>query len=207
MIEVLDWGLIDYQSALQKQLELVDLVSQKRSPGFLVMCTHPPVVTTGRKTQPGDIFGWQGEIVDVSRGGRATYHGPSQLVAYPIVHLDQPTSQRSARDINQFLRNFEKAIIQVLKNYGLEATGKTGVDETGVWVDNHKVASLGIAVKSWVTYHGAAINLFEDPNAFTGMKPCGFDRTIMTSVEGLTGKKADFQQFASQLKEECFKAF
>lgn len=199
MLEVLDWGLIDYQTALKQQLELVNQVAEKKGPGFLILCSHPPVVTTGRKTQAGDVFGWQGELVEVSRGGRATYHGPSQLVVYPILSLEEATQNRPVRDINLFLRNFENSISQVLALYGLEATGKSGPDETGVWVNDHKIASLGIAVKSWVTYHGAAINLFEDPLAFTGMKPCGFDRTIMTSLEKLTGQKPDLSQFKLQL--------
>lgn len=198
MLEVLDWGLIDYQTALNQQLELVNKVIETNSPGFLVLCSHPPVVTTGRKTQEGDVYGWQGPLVEVSRGGRATYHGPSQLVVYPIVNLDVPTARRPAHDIHQYLRNFEQAICEVLGNYGLEASGKAGIDETGVWVNNHKIASLGIAVKSWVTYHGAAINLYEDPLAFSGMKPCGFDRTIMTSLEKLTGQKPDLAQFKLQ---------
>lgn len=202
MLKFEDWGLIEYEEALNRQLEKVQEVSESQSEnfGFLVFCSHPPVVTLGRKTQPGDVFGWQGPIKEISRGGRATYHGPSQLVVYPIVKIT---------DIGKYLRNFENAIITVLKDYGVDAVGKTfqkksseddGAEETGVWVGNQKIASLGIGVKKWVSYHGAAINLDEDPLAFTGMKPCGFNKETMVSLEKLIGKKVDREKFIEKLK-------
>jgi lipoate-protein ligase B len=188
-----DWGLIGYQEALNKQLELVHLVSEGDEEEQVVYCSHPPVVTLGRGTKEGDLLGWQGEVVEVQRGGRATYHGPSQLVAYPILDL----SKRN-RDLHQFFRNIEHAVIDTLKDYGVEA----GISEgnTGVWIGNKKIASIGIAVKKWVSYHGVAINLDFDPKAFTGLKPCGFTTETMVSLEELTGQKINHGEFLEKLK-------
>jgi lipoate-protein ligase B len=103
---VQDWGLIDYQEALNKQLELVEVLSQEQNhPGFLIFCTHPHVVTTGRQTKPEDIFAWKGPVVDVSRGGRATYHGPSQLVIYPIINLKLSRADRGPQEVRRLKKN------------------------------------------------------------------------------------------------------
>ncbi|AGH94915.1 lipoyl(octanoyl) transferase LipB [Pseudobdellovibrio exovorus] len=209
--EFQDWGLIDYQSALDKQLELVDILSQNDDhSGFLVFCSHPHVVTTGRQTQPEDIFSWKGPIVEVSRGGRATYHGPSQLVVYPILNLKKPRHDRGAQEIRGYLRALEKAIVVTLAEYGVNAIGKTPqklagqqseTDETGVWIGRQKIASLGIAVKKWICFHGAAINLEYDPEAFQGMNPCGFTSNTMICLETLLDKKIDRSEFANKLKK------
>ncbi|MGZ5279517.1 MAG: lipoyl(octanoyl) transferase LipB [Pseudobdellovibrionaceae bacterium] len=202
MLKFEDWGLLDYEEALNRQLQKVEEVSKSQSEdfGFLIFCSHPAVVTLGRKTQPGDLCGWQGPTKEISRGGRATYHGPSQLVVYPIFKI---------RDIGQYLRDFENAILHVLENYGVKAVGKTlqkkpevseETEETGVWVGRQKIASLGIGVKKWVTYHGAAINLDHDPEAFQGLKPCGFTSDTMVSLEKILNRKIDRQQFSESLK-------
>jgi lipoyl(octanoyl) transferase len=202
MLKFEDWGLLDYEEALNRQLQKVDEVSKSQSEdfGFLIFCTHPAIVTLGRKTQPGDLCGWQGPIKEISRGGRATYHGPSQLVVYPIFKI---------RDIGRYLRGFENAILNVLESYGVEAVGKTlqkksevseETEETGVWVGRQKIASLGIGVKKWVTYHGAAINLDHDPAAFQGLKPCGFTSDTMVSLEKILNQKIDRLHFSEKLK-------
>ncbi|MEQ1666241.1 MAG: octanoyltransferase, partial [Bdellovibrionales bacterium] len=111
--EFQDWGLINYQTALNKQLELVDLLHKNSAhPGFFIFCTHPPVVTTGRQTKPEDVFSWKGEIIEISRGGRATYHGPSQLVVYPILNLKNPRAGRGPQEVRGYLRAFEQAIVE-----------------------------------------------------------------------------------------------
>jgi lipoyl(octanoyl) transferase len=207
-MEVLDWGLIDYEKALSQQLELVEDVASERSADTLIFCTHPAVVTLGRATQPGDVFAWEGPVREISRGGRATYHGPSQLVVYPILNLAKTTSHRPAKDIGHYLRSLEKAIVDTLKEFGVEAQGRslqqkngeeTAAEETGVWVKRQKIASLGIGVRKWVTYHGAAINLTEDKQAFTGMRPCGFSQDVMTNLERLTESPPDRMLFQEDL--------
>ena len=218
-----DWGLISYQEAMNKQIEYVEkldaiLASGENHPGFLIFCSHPAVVTTGRQTQPSDIFSWAGPVIEVSRGGRATYHGPSQIVVYPIISLKNPRGkkadsdeQRVAQDVRGYLRTFESAIVKTLKSYGITAEGKTPhkmpgqaveTDETGVWMGNQKIASLGIAVKKWITYHGAAINFHNDPTAFTGINPCGFKTETMISVEKVVGdKKVSVEEFKNTLRK------
>ncbi|AZZ37714.1 lipoyl(octanoyl) transferase [Bdellovibrio sp. qaytius] len=218
-----DWGLISYEEAMNKQLEYVDKLDQALSagenhPGFMIFCSHPAVVTTGRQTQPTDIFSWQGPVIEVSRGGRATYHGPSQIVVYPILSLKNPRGKkaesdepRGSQDVRGYLRTFESAIVKTLKEFGITAEGKTAqkmpgqtveTDETGVWIGSQKIASLGIAVKKWITYHGAAINFFNDPTAFTGINPCGFKTETMISVEKVLGKdKITAEDFKNTLRK------
>lgn len=203
---VQDWGLIDYNQALEKQLELVNEVAEKNIPGYLVFCTHPPVVTKGRSTKENDIFAWQGQVVEVSRGGRATYHGPSQIVIYPILNLKFARHGRKEKEIVGYLRALEDAIVLTLKEYGIEAQGRslqkkdnTEADETGVWVGNQKIASLGVAVKKWVTYHGAAINILKDPQAFLGINPCGFQSSVAVSLEEICKKPVSYDEVKSQI--------
>ena len=210
---VQDWGLIPYQEALKRQMDLVQQVFHEESPGYLVMCTHPPVVTAGRATQPDDIFSWEGETVEVSRGGRATYHGPSQIVLYPILNLKFPRKGRVEKEVVGYLRVFENAIVQTLHEIGIESQGRSlqkkndsAVDETGVWTNGRKIASLGIAVKKWVTYHGPAINFDFDPKAFKGINPCGFQSDIPISVEQLIGTEISRQQFEKKLIQNVLDA-
>lgn len=205
-----DWGLIPYELALTKQLELVETLHKQELPGYLIFCQHPPVVTLGRATQPGDVFAWKGNTVEVSRGGRATYHGPNQLVVYPILNLTRPRKGRSSHEIAGYLRTLESAIAQVISDYGvanvvgrsLQKNPLTQVEnnETGVWIGTQKIASLGIGVRKWITFHGAAINLIEDPEAFQGMNPCGLKSNVMTSLEKETGKSIDIDEFKKRLR-------
>ena len=208
-LEFQNWGQIDYQEALARQEALVEKVAAAKSPGVLVFCTHPPVVTLGRKTQPGDVFGWQGPVIEISRGGRATYHGPSQLVVYPIYNMSYERPGRPTRDIAWYLRSLEDAIVATLKDYGIDAVGRSlqkkpesenGEDETGVWVGSQKIASLGIGIRKWVSFHGAAINLDHDPQAFQGLRPCGFNTETMVSLEKLLGRPVDREEFSQRFR-------
>jgi len=193
-LSVQDWGLIDYASALRRQLDLVDLVSREHARETLIFCSHPPVVTLGRATQPGDVFGWPGETVEINRGGRATYHGPSQVVVYPILDLNL-----RGRDLHKYMRHLEEATVAALAEFGVHATGRTSqVNEdgsaseaTGVWFGARKLASIGIGVRKWVTFHGLALNVNFDPKAFIGMKPCGFSTETMISMEEVLGAPVD----------------
>ena len=205
-----DWGLIDYQSALSRQLQYVEVVyTTPEHPGFLIFCKHPAVVTVGRQTLPEDVFSWVGPVIEVSRGGRATYHGPSQRVVYPIVNLKNPRQGRGSQEIRGFIRGLEQAIILTLKSFEIESHGKTQVDsennlsDTGVWIDDKKIASLGIAVKHWISFHGAAINIAADKDAFQGLNPCGYSSSIMTSVEQVLGREINNVQFDEILKSNC----
>ncbi len=208
-----DWGLIDYESALKKQLEYVDQVAaDENHTGFLIFCTHPAVVTTGRQTKPEDIFAWQGPVIEISRGGQATYHGPSQVVVYPIINLKKPRAGRGAQEIRGYLRDFEKAIVETLKHFNVPAEGNQTdkVEDTGVWIETpgglKKMASLGIAVKKWTTFHGAAINVHEDESAFQGINPCGYKTNTMISLEKFLGQKIKAEDFKLRLRTELEKS-
>jgi len=194
-MSIQDWGLIDYQSAFQRQLDHVDLVSRELARETLIVCTHPPVVTLGRATKPGDVFGWKGETVEVNRGGRATYHGPSQIIVYPILDLNQ-----RGRDLHKYMRTLEEAMAATLKEFGIEASGRVkatmvgedeAVEATGAWVGSKKIASIGIGVRKWISFHGLALNVDFDPQAHRGMNPCGFTSETMTSMEEILGAKPD----------------
>ncbi len=183
-----NWGLIDYETSVARQLAAVDEIASSRGEERVVLCTHPPVVTLGRGVQADDVNGWTGQIIESTRGGRATYHGPNQVVVYPLLDLKRPHKNFVDHDVHAYLRALENATVQVLNEIGLpraEArTSKVGeVSLTGVWVGEHKVASIGIAVRKWVTYHGVAINVQHDAEAFSGIRPCGFEPSVMSSVE------------------------
>ena len=211
-IEVQDWGLIDYNKALAQQLELVELISQKKHPETIIFCTHPPIVTLGRATEAHDVFAWQGPTVEISRGGRATYHGPSQLIAYPLIDLNESRPHLPLHDIAAFLNLIEQSVVRTLNTWNLKANGKSleqiknhknnTISETGVWIEQQKIASLGIAIKKWISYHGVAINLDQDPSAFQGLNPCGFSSTVMTSLEQLVQRPVDRNLFQNKLTQE-----
>ncbi len=188
-----NWGLVEYEEALIRQTELVDLVSREQARETIVFCSHPPVVTVGRATQSDDLLSWNGKVVEVSRGGRATYHGPSQLIAYPILDLNL-----RGRNLHKFFRQIEDAIIRTLLEFEIEAFGRSlqkmdedMVEATGVWVGPRKIASIGIAVRRWISYHGLALNIDSDPGAFQGLKPCGFSPETMISMQEILGQKLD----------------
>jgi lipoyl(octanoyl) transferase len=221
MLTTQDWGIIEYRAALERQLELVKARQAGAIADTIVFCTHPPVVTTGRGTQPSDIRGWRGELVEISRGGRATYHGPNQEIVYPILDLSHPRAQVPGRDLHAYMASLEAAVIQTLQTYEVKAqTSKereasylvpssninaVGKDKppsfTGVWVGEKKIASIGIAVSRWVSYHGVAINVADDPSAFQGLNPCGFQASTMTSLEAVTVKTIDRLEFREILKK------
>ena len=204
-----DWGLNTYETALAQQASLVDKVHAENLPGFLIFCSHPPVVTLGRATQDGDVFAWQGPQIEVSRGGRATYHGPSQLVIYPILNLTHARKGRAVREVVGYLRTLEESLVEVLHTYKVQAQGRSlqkknsavsGADETGVWIGAKKLASIGVAVRKWVTYHGAAINLTQDPLAFQGLNPCGFTSDTMVSLEEVLQTSIDVAEFKEKMR-------
>lgn len=174
-------GLIDYIDAYKIQLEKVEDVLSGTCEDTLLICSHPSVVTLGKKSSDSDIGSWTGEIISIERGGQATYHGPGQIVIYPIINL-----KNHGQNVAGFLEILEKCMIETLNSYDLKASGNPNrgqPDYTGVWIGDHKIASIGVAIKKWVTYHGLALNLYKDDKAFKGINPCGFSSSIMTSME------------------------
>ena len=193
-MQIENWGLVEYESSVKRQLETLERVHDGADE-VLIVCSHPPVVTTGRGTKPGDLSGWSGALSESSRGGRATYHGPNQVVIYPIMDLRREHAGLPTKDVHAYLRWLEDRSVATLKHLGLssaearEEKNLDGVSMTGVWVGNKKIASIGIAVRKWITYHGVAINIDSDANAFQGINPCGFQSSVMTSLEEQLGRR------------------
>jgi len=190
--KILNLGLTDYKKALNIQLDLLDKRKNNLIPDTLILLEHPPTITIGRGGDLKNLLVSQSYLKDrgiyfqqISRGGDITFHGPGQIVAYPIMDLNS-----LGRDIHKYLRSLEYLIIDMLKNYGIKATGLK--DVTGVWANEKKIASIGIGVKRWITYHGFAININNDLNYYDMIIPCGLSKVRMTNVttESDTGKVA-----------------
>lgn len=182
------WGLINYQDAMNRQLSYAQEIRSTSRPSTLVFCTHNPIVTLGRRSLASDVTTWSGPIETVNRGGRATYHGPSQIVGYPLFDLNI-----FGLNIHAHLRSIESAIVGALATIGISAQGRQteNSEATGVWVGSQKIASIGIGVRNWVSLHGFALNVDHDDAAFQGIKPCGFSADTMTSIETVLGRRVE----------------
>jgi len=189
-------GSRSYKAALGWQERMVRYRLHGTIRDTLFFVEHPHCVTIGRDCPDKDVsrVSKDTEIHHITRGGGLTYHGPGQLVVYPVFDL-----ARRGKDLRAFIYNLEQGIIDAFKAFGLDCNHDP--DHTGVWVGKKKIASIGIAVSHWISYHGAAINLTTDLNKFTMINPCGLDPKIMTTAERELGKKIAFDEFAAQLSE------
>ena len=192
---LLDLGLRDYCEVLRLQRELVGSRARKSTPDTLILVEHPNVFTVGKAVQgdvPDRIEGVP--VFRIERGGQWTYHGPGQLVGYPILDLDA-----RQRDIHRFLRNIEDTIIATIGQFGI--TGGLG-EQTGVWVGQRKIASIGAAIRNWVTFHGFALNVNTDMSYFHKISPCGFTGSTMTSMQIELGHEVHFHEVKEKLLRE-----
>ena len=174
-LEVIDLGRLPYSEgySLQEQRLARRIEGEVNDALFLV--EHDHVVTRGRRSAVGDVDGVPFPVLSISRGGEATYHGPGQLVAYPIIELPP-----GRRDLHRYLRDLEEVVIDTLAVLGVEGRREPGL--TGVWIGPRKVCSVGVAVRRWVTWHGLALNLSTDLSAFGTFNPCGLRPDSMTRV-------------------------
>jgi lipoate-protein ligase B len=180
-------GRVPYRQALAWQERLL-AGRPAAAPDLLLLLEHPPVVTLGRGVLR-DHLHWSPEVlaargielVATSRGGAVTYHGPGQLVGYPLVDLN-----RCGRDLHAYLRRLEEVLIRTLGDFGMRAERCTA--RTGVWVGPRKIASIGVAVRQWVTWHGFALNVGSDLSGFAAIVPCGLHGVQMTSLAGELGR-------------------
>lgn len=202
-LTLLDLGRKDYGEVWVIQKKLVQEVISGTSGDTLILVEHPAVITLGRRGSEEDILiSSQGlsrrsiQFFQVDRGGRATFHGPGQLVAYPILRL-----LGRERDIHQYLRNLEEVIIKLLAGLGIKGQRREG--HSGVWVNDHKVASIGIGVKKWVTYHGLALNVDVDLDYFSLIDPCGLGQAKVTSL----AKFLSFRVKMDEVKRSMVKSF
>ncbi|MFG0317993.1 MAG: lipoyl(octanoyl) transferase LipB [Planctomycetota bacterium JB042] len=183
-LEVVRLGRRPYDEVRDLQLEAVERRAAGDGPDRLFLVEHDPVVTVGRGAGLEAAAGVGVPVVRVERGGEATWHGPGQLVGYPILRLED-----GERDLHRYLRDLEEALIRALADLGVAATRNP--PHTGVWSGGRKLASIGVAVRRWVTYHGFALNVDCDLRSFEGFAPCGLDAAVMSSVAAASGGPVD----------------
>jgi len=195
-IEILYLGQVGYRDAYEYQRARVRKRQADEVPDCLIILEHPPVITVGRGGGWNNIIVSKDclkergvEVFEAERGGNVTFHGPGQLVGYPIIKLD-----RGERDLHRLLELYEEAIIAAIGRYGVRGEHKPG--HVGVWVSNRKIASIGVCVEKWVTFHGFAINVSVDMRWFEMINPCGLEASIMTSMEQVTGKAYSVEDLA-----------
>lgn len=196
-MRVLDLGRLDYSKALQLQYDLVARRKVGEVADTLVLVEHDDVVTLGRKTPPESVKSLPLPVFQVDRGGEATYHGPGQLVGYPIFSLPD-------HDVRAFVRLLEGVLIASAGRFLVAAARREG--HPGVWVGDRKLASIGLAVSDWVTYHGFALNVSTDLARFELIRPCGLDPKTMTSMAQVLGREVDFDSVKAAVAEEFLDA-
>ncbi|MCX6968302.1 MAG: lipoyl(octanoyl) transferase LipB [Verrucomicrobia bacterium] len=193
-------GRIAFEEALALQDTLVAerVASQPGAdlpPEVLLLLEHEPVYTIGRNPDQSslrDPAHLPHPVVQINRGGQATYHGPGQLVGYPILRL-----AARGQDLHRYLRELEEVLIEALAEYGVAATRREGL--TGVWVGQRKIASIGVGVRRWISMHGFALNVCGDLTPFNEITPCGILGVEMTNLERETGQPADVRSVADRV--------
>ncbi len=201
---VLDWGRTRYEAAWRAQDKLV---AERITGGIgntLVFTEHEPVYTVGLRSGAAENLVWPAEqlaregieIVKTNRGGDITYHGPGQIVGYPIVDLSP------RKDLHEYLRLLEQVMINTVGTLGLTATRREG--KTGIWLGTRKIAAIGVAVRRWVTYHGFALNVNSNLAHFQGIVPCGINAAdgTVTSLQAELGREIELAEVKGLLAEE-----
>ncbi len=179
---VKDLGLCDYNEALLSQENTRSQLIKNSGKNTLFLLEHNHTYTLGKNGNPNNILNKNCELFQTDRGGDVTYHGPGQLVGYPIINL-----KTMGLGIRSYVSNIEQLLIDVLYDYGINASIKQGL--TGVWIEDRKIASIGIRVSQWITTHGFALNVNTDMNYFSNIISCGIDNVSMTSMEKELNKK------------------
>jgi lipoate-protein ligase B len=190
---LVDLGTMEYGEALETQRDLAARRAKGEIPDSLLLVEHPHVITLGRKTSAGNLKPQNIPVFEVERGGDATYHGPGQLVGYPVVLL-------ADHDIRRHVRNIEETIIRTVGSYGIKGERMEG--HPGIWVAGKKLASIGVAVTDWVTYHGFALNVNTDLGYFELIRPCGLDPSTMTSMKRLKGQEIPFEDVKGRIARD-----
>jgi lipoyl(octanoyl) transferase len=200
---VVQLGVVPYREALELQLRLRELRQADEIGDTLLLLEHPPVYTRGRRTEPHDLpmgedwYRAQGiEVHDADRGGRVTYHGPGQLVGYPIMRIS---------DVPTFVHTMEHAILTALADEGVAAEVRDGL--TGIWADEAKIGSIGVHVNRGVTTHGFAVNVDNDLQPFEWVVPCGLDGVRMTSLSKATGRSDGMSCFRKRMAYRFAQAY
>ncbi len=193
-------GRVDFAEALERQEKLVQAKrADAAAPDELWLLEHEPVYTIGRTPDRSSLRGAEHlphPLFPINRGGQATWHGPGQLVGYFFLDL-----RRYGQDLHRYLRWLEALLVDVLARYGISAATRAGL--TGVWVEDRKIASIGVGVRHWITMHGFALNVSGDLAAFDQITPCGINGVTMTSIEKETGKSHQLEEIADVVAEKA----
>ena len=191
-------GRVNFAEALALQEKIV---AQKRGdstvPDTILLLEHDPVYTIGRTPDQTSLRGGSHlphPFFQINRGGQATYHGPGQLMGYPIIDL-----RNYGQDLHKYLRWIESLLIEILGQFGIAAQRREGL--TGVWVNQRKIASIGVGLRHWMTMHGFALNVCGDLSPFGQITPCGISNVVMTSIEKETGKSISVIEVAPMLEK------
>lgn len=185
---------LPYAEGLELQQQTVTAILGDRGEETLFLLEHEPVYTIGRRRDQSslrDRTGLPAPVFEINRGGQATYHGPGQLVGYPILDL-----RERGKDLHEHLRRLEESLILTCQDFGIDAGRREGL--TGVWVENRKLASIGVGVSKWVSMHGFAINVTRECLLpFFAITPCGIDGVVMSCVENEAGRPVSVTAFAT----------
>ncbi len=203
ILNVANLGVVDYGDALALQTAMMSARLADQIGDTLLMLEHPHVFTLGRGADERfllDARRAKVPVYRVSRGGQVTYHGPGQLVGYPILRLEGRD-----RDIHRYLRKLEEAMILALAHYGIAASRRAGL--TGVWVERRKIGSIGVGIRRWVTGHGFALNLCPDLRFFDEIVPCGIEGCEMTSVAALGHPEIRMREFSAATRSRFAEVF
>lgn len=200
-LAVLNLERTRYRPTWELQKQLVTARAKGRVPDCLMITEHEPVLTMGRGTSrdnllvtPEELERRGVELYEIERGGDITFHGPGQAVLYPIVDL-----RNRGRDLHRYLRDMEAFVIAALADLGLKAGVKEGL--TGIWVDNHKLGAIGVAVSKWISYHGVAINVTTDLDYFGLINPCGITEYPVGTVSQMLGRELKLEYFTELLTQ------
>ena len=207
-LEVRRLGRVPYADGLALQEELVAARRAGEIPDTLLLLEHPHVITLGSSSDASHVLLDEGErrlmgieLFETGRGGDVTYHGPGQLIGYPILDL-----KPDRKDLHRYVRDLESSLIRLLEGYGLEAGRKAGL--TGVWVGDEKVAAIGVRVSSgWITSHGFALNVGTDLSFFGSIVPCGIREHGVTSMERLLGRAVALEEVGDRAAEAVADVF
>lgn len=208
-INFVDLGRTAYSEALRIQKDTVEKVKNGNLDNTLFFVEHPPVLTMGRRAERKNILASDQtleaegvELFDVERGGDVTYHGPGQIVGYPILRLED-----FGRDLHQYVANIEEVFVQLLKDeFGIETKSDKG-KYTGVYIGSRKITAIGIAVRKWISFHGFAFNVKTNLKHFDWIIPCGLADRSVTSLEKELGHEVDFQEIKNLTAKYFSKVF
>lgn len=200
-------GAVSYSDALELQMRICNLKKRGFQDDVLLLLEHPPTITLGRNANAGNLLVSEEHLKtlgvtlwNVDRGGDITFHGPGQLVGYPLLSLGP-----GERDVHGYMRNLEESLIRLLAGYGIESTRNSGF--TGVWTGRGKIAAMGVHISRWITRHGFALNVRTDLSYYSLIVPCGIVGKGVTSVERLIGRAPELSEVAKRYISEFGSVF